>query len=79
MPSVSVASIALPLADANLAFFISHLRLSKMLEKMLLCVISSKPRCFCDLCHKPTLLTIVYTADMTELCVLVPVFAAPML
>jgi hypothetical protein len=50
-----------------------------MLEKMLLCVISSKPRCFCDLCHKPTLLTIVYTADMTELCVLVPVFAAPML
>jgi hypothetical protein len=34
---VSVASIALPLADANLAFFISHLRLSKMLEKMLLC------------------------------------------
>jgi hypothetical protein len=40
MPSVSVASIALPLADANhLRFFISHLRLSKVLEKMLLSVI----------------------------------------
>ena len=35
MPSVSVASIALPLADANHPFFISHPRLSRVLEKKL--------------------------------------------
>jgi hypothetical protein len=42
MPSVSVASIALPLADANHSLFHQFLRLSKVLEKKPLSMLCKK-------------------------------------
>jgi len=47
MSSVSVASIALPLADANHPFFISYLRLSKVWEKKLCIMLFAPPSARC--------------------------------